>query len=461
MPQSANPLPLPNLFPITLGGEDSADVFFHRITVSPGYVWFIGMEFIILAALLGTLIFISALFSAMETAFFSLQPGQIRRIQNKALAETLGRLLANPRRLLSALLLGDAAINLPLILLCLFLLQRVPHYGAPFWASALVIFTVVVILGDLIPKTIALRLPLRVASLGAKTFDLLLPVLDPVCQKLQWASERVADVLTPRAFSVRTPLDEEELETLIELSAEEGALHVTESEIIQEILKLGNKTARDCMTPRLDMFAIPDDLTNEQALEQLRLKRFRRVPVFADAPDNILGLLDVKRFLLTPELHYTEQLTPPSYVAETMKALDLLRSFLTHPQRLAVVVDEFGGTEGIVALHDVVEQIISDAIPSADESLYIESVGDGMLMVAGNARLDDLSERIGIDLETEGIDTIGGLVFNQLGSLPRPGEVIEFKGLRITIRRVTRKRIYEMQVQIPHAVHSVEEEDAE
>jgi len=417
------------------------------------------MEFSILATLIVALIFLSAFFSAMETAFFSLQPSQLRHIQNKALAETLARLLANPRRLLSALLLADACVNLPLILLCLLLLRDTPRHGIPYWACALVIFAVVVVLCDLIPKMVALRAPLRVATFGAHAFDLLLPILDPVCQKLQWTSERVADALTPKSFTARTPLDEGELETLIELSAEEGALHLTESEIIQEILKLGNKTARDCMTPRLDMFAIPDNLTNEQAFEQLRLKRFRRVPVFADIPDNILGLLDVKRFLLTPDLHYTEQLTPPSYVAETMKALDLLRSFLTHPQRLAIVVDEFGGTEGVVALPDVVEQIISDAIPSADEDLYIESGGDGVLMVAGNVRLDDLGERTGVDLETEGIDTIGGLVFNQLGSLPRPSDVLMVKGLRVTIRRVSRKRIHEMLVEIPPPLEAAEEEE--
>jgi len=416
------------------------------------------MEFYILAALIGALILISAFFSAMETAFFSLHPVQIHRLQNQPLAETMERLLGNPRRLLSALLLADACANLPLIFLCLFLMREVTRYGPPFWACALVIFAIVVLLCDLLPKTAALRAPLRVAAFGARTLDFLLPLLDPVCRRLQTASERVADALTPKALDAHQPLDAEELETLIELSAEEGALQLTESEIIQEILKLGDKTARDCMTPRIDMFAIADDLTNEEALEQLRAKRFRRVPVYADTPDNILGLLDVKRFLLTPELHFTEQLTPPSYVSETMKALDLLHSFLTHPQRLAVVVDEFGGTEGVVALPDVVEQIISDAIPSADEDLYIESVGEGRFILAGNVRLDDLSERAGVDLETEGIDTIGGLLFNQLGSLPRPGEVVEVKGLRFTIRRVTRKRIHEMLVEIPPAPEIAEEE---
>ena len=415
------------------------------------------MEFFILTALIAALIFVSAFFSAMETAFFSLQPAHIRRLTNKRLMETLERLLDNPRRLLSALLLADACANLPLIILCLFVLSEASSYGFPFWAGALVIFAIVVLLCDLIPKAAALRSPFRVAALGSRILERLLPVLDPVCQHLQRASEQVTTLLIPKMLDARRPLNEEELETLIELSAEEGALHITESEIIQEILKLGDKTARDCMTPRIDMFAIPDDLTNQEAMEQLRLKRFRRVPVYADTPDNILGLLDVKRFLLAPELHYTEQLTPPSYVSETMKALELLRSFLTHPQRLAIVVDEFGGTEGIVALPDVVEQIISDAIPSADEGLYIEDAGEGFLIVAGYVRLDDLSERVGVDLETEGIETIGGLIFTQLGSLPHNGDVVEIKGLRFTIRRVTRKRIHEMLVEIPPAATTSEE----
>ena len=419
------------------------------------------MEFYILSALICALILLSAFFSAMETAFFSLQPVQIRRLKNKRLAETIERLLSNPRRLLSALLLGDACANLPMIFLCLFLMREMTRFGPPFWACALVIFAVVVLLCDLIPKMAALRAPLRVAALGARTLDWVLPLLDPVCRRVQAASERVADALTPEALDAHEPLNAEEFETLIELSAEEGALQLTESEIIQEILKLGDKTARDCMTPRIDMFAIPDDLTNGEALEQLRMQRFRWVPVYADTPDNILGLLDVKRFLLAPDpLHFTEYLTPPSYVSETMRALDLLRSFLTHPQRLAVVVDEFGGTEGIVALPDVVEQIISDAIPSADENLYIESVGEGRLIVAGNVRLDDLSERTGVDLETEGIDTIGGLLFNQLGALPRPGEVVEIQGLRFTIRRVSRKRIHEILVEIPPAPKADEEEES-
>ena len=124
--------------------------------------------------------------------------------------------------------------------------------------------------------------------------------------------------------------------------------------------------------------------------------------------------------------------------------MDLLRSFLTHPQGLAIVVDEFGGTEGIITLSDIVEEIISDAAPLGDADLYIEPLEDGKFLVSGNARLDDLSEHLGFELEAEGIDTIGGLVFNRLGYLPPSGTQFEMPRLAITIRRAGRKRIEEM-----------------
>jgi len=124
--------------------------------------------------------------------------------------------------------------------------------------------------------------------------------------------------------------------------------------------------------------------------------------------------------------------------------MDLLRSFLTHAQGLATVVDEFGGTEGIITLSDITEEIISDALPLGDAELYIEPLEDGRFLVSGNARLDDLSEHLGFELEAEGLDTIGGLLFNRLGYLPPSGTRFEMPRLAVTIRRAGRKRIEEI-----------------
>src|SRR5438046_9860150 len=143
--------------------------------------------------------------------------------------------------------------------------------------------------------------------------------------------------------------------TQLQIGEEEGTLYQGETEMIQEIIKLGDKTAKDCMKPRVDSFMLPDDLTNEDAITRLKEKRHRRVPVYADTPDQVLGIIDVKLFLLDASEHYTEKLIAPSFVPETMRALELLKLFLTHPQGMAIVVDEYGGTEGIITTADLVE----------------------------------------------------------------------------------------------------------
>ena len=411
---------------------------------------------------IGALVVCSALFSAIETALFSLQPFHIERLKARRadFAAALARLMENPRRLLSVILLADALVNLPLIVLSLYLLRRLEGPGVPFWAEALPIFALIVFICDLVPKLAALADPYRFARIGVRVLAVLTPVCDPLARVLQRVSENVADAVTPAALKTGHFLSEEELETLVELSAEEGALHETESEMIQEIIKLGDKTAKDCMTPRVDTFSVPDDLTNEELVPILRGRRFRRVPVYGETPDDILGVLDVQAFLLDPTTHYTERLAPPSFVAETMKALDLLRSFLTHPQGLAVVVDEHGGTEGMVTLADLVEEIISDAVPETEQALYLDVLGDDRLLASGSARIDDINEHLGVKIEEEGIDTIGGLIFNRLGTLPKSGAQIEVEGVRLTVQRVSRKRIEEVLIEPPVATDDYEEDNA-
>ena len=310
-------------------------------------------------------------------------------------------------------------------------------------ALRLAIFAVVVLVCDLIPKLLALSTAYRISALGVFTLKLTMPLLDRVGQFLENASNAIIDRLTPARLRVRPRMSDEELETLVEMGEAEGTLAEAEGEMIQEIIKLGDKTAKDCMTPRVDTFAIPDDLPNDEAIALFKKHRHHRVPVYAETPDQIVGLVDVKQFLLDSSRHYTETLIAPSFVPETMPALKLLRRFLTVPQGLAIVVDEFGGTEGIITLDDIIEQIISDAAPLGDAELYIEPIDECRLLVSGNARLDDLTEHLGFELTADGIDTIGGYIFNRLGYLPKPGQKLDLPHVAITVRRVSRKRIEE------------------
>ena len=401
----------------------------------------------ILLVAIAVLIFCSGLFSGLETALFSLKPHQLRRLEehHPSLTKFFQVFRENPRRVLNVLLLGDGLVKVPLVVLCLFLLWEGPLAArVPQWLAAIAIFALVVLLCDLIPKLVALSAPYRLSTVGAFTLKASMPLLDRAGRALENISTFVVDLLTPLHLRTRTRLSDEELETLVEIGEEEGALQEAEGEMIQEIIKLGDKTAKDCMTPRVDTFALPDDLTNEEAIARLKEKRHRRVPVYAETPDQIAGIIDVKMFLLNPAEHYTEMLIAPSFVPETMRAIDLLKLFLTHAQGLAIVVDEFGGTEGIITMSDIVEEILSDAVPLGEASLYIEPLEKGKFLVSGNARLDDLSEHLGFELEAEGIDTIGGLVFNRLGYLPPTGTQLEIPRLAITVRRAGRKRIEEL-----------------
>ncbi len=375
--------------------------------------------FALLLVVVSVLIFCSALASGLETALFSLKPHQLRRLEQNhpALLKFIHLFRENPRRVLNILLLADGFLNVPLVVICLFLLWEGPFpTRIPQWLAAIVIFAIVVLVCDLIPKLLALSAPYRLSALGALTLKISMPLLD-----------------------------------------REGALQEAEAEMIQEIIKLADKTAKDCMTPRVDTFTMPDDLTNEEAIARLKEKRHRRVPVYVDTPDQVLGIIDVKMFLLDTSEHYTGSLIAPSFVPETMRALELLRLFLTHAQGLAIVVDEFGGTEGIITLSDIVEEILSDAVPRGDVDLYIEPLEKGKFLVSGNARLDDLSEHLGFEIEAEGIDTIGGFVFNRLGYLPPSGTQLEIPRLAITVRRAGRKRIEEIFLEKTTAIPGISE----
>jgi len=331
------------------------------------------------------------------------------------------------------------------VVLCLFFLWEGPLAGRiPQWLAGILVFAVVVLLCDLVPKLVALAAPSKLSAVGAFTLQIAMPFLDRIGRGLESMSDFVIDCFTPAHVRSRTHLSDEELGTLLQIGEEEGTLYQGEAEMIQEIIKLGDRTAKDSMTPRVDTFMLPDDLTNEEAIARLKEKRHRRVPVYADTPDQILGIIDVKLFLLDSSEHYTEKLIAPSFIPETMRALELLKLFLTRPQGMAIVVDEFGGIEGIITIDDIVEEILSGTVPREGSEFYIEPLGNGKFLASGNARLDDLTEHLGFQIDADGIDTIGGFIFTHLGYVPSSGTKLEIPRIAITVRRAARKRIEEV-----------------
>ncbi|MEI6870860.1 MAG: hemolysin family protein [Verrucomicrobiota bacterium] len=404
----------------------------------------------ILAAVAGLLTAGSALFSAFETAIFSLQPHELERLrrENAWYAQAFNHLLHNSRRLLGVLVLCNVTLNVPLVLIGLYFLHHEVGTFFPLWASALLLFGLLVLVCDLLPKVAALLYPHRLVGPAVRVLTPLMGTLERPLAWMQRVSDRFAELVVPMTAGHLHPLNQTEMETLLEFGEENGALHPVECAIIQEVIRLGDKTVRDCMTPRVDALCFPDDLTNSELALRLRTARFRRVPVYGETPDDVLGILDVRAFLESEKgEHYTAMLAPPSFVPETMRAVDLLRSFLRRPQSLAIVVDEHGGTEGVVTRADLVEEVLSDALPGGEKELYLETLGVGRLLASGSARIEEVEEALGVEIASEGIDTIGGLTFNVVGDLPRLGTVLSLDQVRITVRRTSRKRVEEVLVE--------------
>src|SRR4029079_688449 len=289
----------------------------------------------------------------------------------------------NPRRVLNVLLLGDGLVNVLLGILCLFFLWEGPLAGRiPQWLAGILIFAIVVLLCDLVPKLVALAAPSKLSAIGAFTLQIAMPSLDRIGRGLETMSDYVIDLFTPAHLGSGARLSDEELGTVLQIGEEEGTLYQGEAEVMPEFIKLGDRTAKDCITPRVDTFMLPDDLTNEEAITRLKEQRHARVRVYADTPDTMLGIIDVKLLLLDPSEHYTEKLIAPSFIPETMRALELLKLFLTHPQGMGVVIDEFGGTDGIITMEDLVEEILSGNVPRDGSEFYIEPLGDGKFLVS-------------------------------------------------------------------------------
>lgn len=412
---------------------------------------------VITSVLLIFVTLLSAVISALETALLSLKEHHVAVIgeSHPARAGMMRAIARHPHRTLHQIVLLGSVMNLVIAVLGLLLVREAGPFipGHPGW-SAVALFGVLIIVSELIPSLVAMASPARTFQWFLKPLVILSPTLERLAAALEGVTEKLTRFLLPFPLQSRRDLSDDEIETLIGMRREEGVLAPSESEIIQQIIRLGNKTAKDCMTPRVDAFMIAISTSASEALEQLRAapRWYWRVPVHDGGPDVVVGVLDVKRWLHEPDSDFRDHISAPVFVPETMNALEAFRDYLRVPRSLCVVLDEYGGVEGVLTHADMVEEILAQAAPALDQEAAFERLTPGKLRADGDARLDEIGEALGMDLDHEGLDTIGGLAFNALGQMPRPGTVVEVAGLRITVRLCLAQRITCVEVErLPEA----------
>lgn len=401
------------------------------------------------------LLVLAACFSALETALFSLRDRRLIAAdpaREKPNAEAEG-LLRNPVSRLHETLLVGGVCNLLLAALALYgITGPLLPPGWSLWAGALFLFGGVLIVVEIIPKAVALRAPSRTLQLTLPLLLVLRRIFAPVASVLVRVSDAIVRRLTPRRLKPVQAMVAEEIETLIEMRSEQGSISDAEATVLQEITRLDTLTVKDCMTPRVDLPLMPHDATEEDAGHMLEGARGRFVLVFDEKADAITALVDTDAWRLAGRPAWERISQNPVLVPETMSALDALHEHLKTPASAVVIVDEYGGFEGLLGHGNIVERLIAKIAPAPTTGRAIEMLGEGRYLVSGSTRIDEVNSELDIDLTAEGVDTIGGLIFNHFGYLPKPGERTALDGVLVRVKRVGRNRITQLELRLVPAI---------
>lgn len=407
---------------------------------------------VLLSVVFVVLLYVAASFSALETALFVLRkkglpaegvPGIPARYKHAP--EVREPLSALPE----VLLLG-AFCNLVLATIALWLVMSpLPSLGGNPWINGMVLFGTGFVMVEFLPNALALRSPTRTLGRTLPLFIAVRRFTRPVTARLRQLSERLAAWFAPRKSKPRHGLLPEEVETLIDMREEQGVLQPSEAALMRSVLDLNTLTVRDAMTPRVDLLLMPHDAGETEALHTLESSRHRFVPVFDEKQDAIAYLVDVHRWKLGGRPHWSTLTAEPVYVPKTILLVDAWLQHLPHEDSAAVVVDEYGSFEGLLTRDRFVELLLSKAAPSAANTLGVQPIGPDRYLVPGHTRLEEIERELGLILPpSEGVDTLAGLVMNHFGYPPKPGEMLALPGAQLKVKRTSRARILQVEVEL-------------
>lgn len=396
--------------------------------------------------LLAFLLLCSGTVSASETALFGLRRQVLLtfRESSKRSHRMVHQLMQHPRRVLMILLITNTAVNVSIFTVSFFAIAPF-HKDLGYWAilADALVPVIVIVCGEMLPKALALASSQRLAPLAAGIVRVLQVALGP----LQWTLSRwVVDPMI-RLVSPTAPLPDtvstDELRLLVEHSADDGVISSDENEMLQAIVALEDVGVREVMTPRVDMRSIEVNGSRDDAMEVLRTSKMRRLPVYKHDLDNICGILNTRDLLLHPDKDIGALLHPPHFVPEQVNLMQLLHHFLDEKIHLAIVVDEYGGTSGLVTSENVVEWIVGELPGSeADRSaVTTEKIDENTYRLPGNLSSRLWAERFSVVGVDGRFDTVGGVILSRLGRWPRVGDSIRIQNLTLTVESMQRRRI--------------------
>lgn len=400
------------------------------------------------------LLALSAFFSSSETAMVTVNKIRVRNLADAGLssAVVLSKILDNQPKMLSAILIGNNIVNLSASSLMTVIVTKA--FGDRFVGIATGVLTLLVLLfGEITPKTTATLYAETIALRFAKPIYALMQVLTPVIFIVNKMSLTVLMVLHIDPNKKQDAITEDELRTIVEVSHEEGVIESDEKKMIYNVFDFGDSVAKDIMVPRIDMTFVDVGATYEEVISVFREEKYTRYPVFEETTDNVIGIINIKDLLLAePGQNFClrDYLREPLYTYEFKKTTELMVELRKTQNNIAIVLDEYGATAGLITLEDMLEEIVGEIRDEYDEDEedLVRRVAPGEYLVEASTKLDDLNDQLGLELESEDYDSIGGFVIGLLDHLPEAGEEVTYQNLRFVVEKMDRNRIDEIHLYI-------------
>jgi CBS domain containing-hemolysin-like protein len=400
-------------------------------------------------AILVVLIFAGAsfFFALAETALFSLSKWQARQLTERhpRAGGLATRLLAQPEDLLATMVLGNTFASAAMLAVALWMAL---HGRWPLIPTIVGLLLLILIGCEVWPKTLAVRRPEQWALRVAEPLALVMRVALPLCRVAQKANEAILKAVVHRTTPPTSALTDADYQELLEMAFQQGALAQSEKDIMLQIISLDQRTAREVMKPRSQVAAISDDLSIEEMIAAARQYKHHRLPVYDENLDTIVGVLNTRALLLDPQVDLADAIEFPSFVPEAMNLLQLLKSLQRQQRGLAIVLDEFGGTAGMVTMEDILGELIGPIRSEvAPEGFVMEKLGPNRWRVAGTLRLDDFRREYPALGAVPEVETMGGLLTSLLDIVPSPGQSATFGGLTLTAQVTDERRVREVLVE--------------
>lgn len=409
--------------------------------------------------ILAILLVFSGLFSSSETALMGMSVAKLKQLEetDEKGANTLKRLKRKLSNILITILIGNNIANIAATAILTQITVEYFHGTNATFIATIIMTLLILIFGEITPKTYAAKNPEKVAVKLGTYLEVLSIIFKPIIILLNSLTNIIIRIFGGEVVNGVPFVTEEEIRSLVDVGEEEGVVKHQEKEMIEGIFEIDEIEVNDIMVPRIDMIAVEERKTVNEVLDLIMKYGHSRIPVYRERIDNIVGIIYAKDLLTAvlmkddrDKIKITDLMREAYYIPETKKVNELLKELQLQKIHMAIILDEFGGTEGLITIEDILEEIVGDILDEYDdEENLIEQVNENKYIIKAQIDLEEIEEVFDIEFpEEDDYSSLGGFVFNTLGRVPMLGDQVKYKNLIMTVKKVSNRRIREIEIEV-------------